>query len=211
MSPDAFVEFFRSARASAILRTDITEAAAPAMHAAVNAGFRVLEFTLTVPDALARISEFSRVEGVAVGAGTVLTIEQARDAVKAGARFLVSPVVDEAVIDEAKRLNVAMMPGCYSPTELLRAHRAGAALQKLFPAPEPLPNFIKSVRGPLPFLRIVPTNGVHENNVAAVLKAGAFAVGFVNNLFDPNDLAQGRFDRIEDRGRKMLEATRSAL
>ena len=129
---------------------------------------------------------------------------------QAGARFLVSPVVDEAVIDESKSLDVAMMPGCYTPTELLRAHRAGAALQKLFPAPEPLPNFIKSVRGPLPFLRIVPTNGVHENNVTAVLKAGAFAVGFVNNLFDPNDLAQGRFDRVEERGRKMLEATRSA-
>ncbi len=180
------------------------------MQAAIDAGFRVLEFTLTVPDALERISGFSRMPDVVVGAGTVLTIGQAREAVNAGARFLVSPVVDEAVIDEAKRLNVAMMPGCYSPTELFRAHQAGASLQKLFPAPEGLPNYIKSVRGPMPFLRIVPTNGVHENNAAAVIKAGAFAVGFVNNLFDPNDLAQGRFDRIEERGRRMLEAVRAA-
>jgi 2-dehydro-3-deoxyphosphogluconate aldolase/(4S)-4-hydroxy-2-oxoglutarate aldolase len=206
MKPDEFIEFYRTARASAILRTHLTDAAAPAMNAAISAGFRVLEFTLTVPEALARISEFASRRDIVVGAGTVLTAHQARAAVKAGARFLVSPVVDEAVIEEAKSLNVAMMPGCYSPTELLRAHRAGAGLQKLFPAPEPLPAFIKSVLGPLPFLRIVPTNGVHENNAMAVLKSGAFAVGFVNNLFDPNDLAQGAFDRVEERGRRMLAA-----
>lgn len=210
MTPDEFIEFFRIARASAILRTDVPDAAGPAMEAAIRAGFRVLEFTLTVPGALELISEFSTTEGVVVGAGTVLTPEQARDAVEAGARFLVSPVVDEVVIRAASEQGVAMMPGCYTPTELLRAHRAGAGLQKLFPAPEPLPAYIKSVRGPMPFLRIVPTNGVHENNVAAVLKAGAFAVGFVNNLFDPNDLAQGRFDRVEERGRRMLEAALSA-
>ncbi len=208
MKPESFIDFYRAARASAILRTDLVEAADPAMRAAIAAGFRVLEFTLTVPNALELISAFSRMEDVVVGAGTVLTAAQAREAVEAGAKFLVSPVVDEAVIDESKALNVAMMPGCYTPTELLRAHRAGAALQKLFPAPEPLPNYIKSVRGPMPFLRIVPTSGVHENNAAAVLKAGAFAVGFVNNLFDPNDLAQGRFDRVEERGRRMLEAVR---
>jgi 2-dehydro-3-deoxyphosphogluconate aldolase/(4S)-4-hydroxy-2-oxoglutarate aldolase len=188
----------------------VADAAAPAMEAAIRAGFRVLEFTLTVPEALARISEFAGRKGLAVGAGTVLTSHQARAAVKAGARFLVSPVVDEAVIDEAKSLGVAMMPGCATPTEMLRAHRAGAPLQKLFPAPAELPNWIKAVRGPLPMLKVVPTNGVHENNAAAVLKAGAFAVGFVNNLFDPNDLAQGMFQRIEDRGRRMLEAVASA-
>jgi 2-dehydro-3-deoxyphosphogluconate aldolase/(4S)-4-hydroxy-2-oxoglutarate aldolase len=210
MKPEAFVDAFSQVRASAILRTEHAEAAAPAMDAAVRAGFRVLEFTLTVPDALARISEFSSRRGLVVGAGTVLTAHQARAAVKAGAQFLVSPVIDEAVIDEAKSLNVAIMPGCATPTEMLRAHRAGAVLQKLFPAPAELPAWIKSVRGPLPMLRIVPTNGVHENNAAAVLKAGAFAVGFVNNLFDPNDLAQGFFQRIEERGQRMLAAVASA-
>jgi 2-dehydro-3-deoxyphosphogluconate aldolase/(4S)-4-hydroxy-2-oxoglutarate aldolase len=119
-------------------------------------------------------------------------------------------VVDEAVIEEAKSLGVAMMPGCATPSEMLRAYRAGAQLQKLFPAPDSLPAWIKSVRGPLPMLKIVPTNGVHENNVQAVLKAGAFAVGFVNNLFDPNDLAAGAFERIEERGRRMLAAVAGA-
>jgi 2-dehydro-3-deoxyphosphogluconate aldolase/(4S)-4-hydroxy-2-oxoglutarate aldolase len=210
MKPEAFVEALSQVRASAILRTEHADAAAPAMEAAVRAGFRVLEFTLSVPDALARIGEFAARKGVVVGAGTVLTTHQARAAVKAGAQFLVSPVVDEAVIDEAKTLGVAIMPGCATPTEMLRAHRAGALLQKLFPAPDNLPAWIKSVRGPLPMLKIVPTNGVHENNAAAVLKAGAFAVGFVSTLFDPNDLAQGFFQRIEERGQRMLAAVNAA-
>jgi 2-dehydro-3-deoxyphosphogluconate aldolase / (4S)-4-hydroxy-2-oxoglutarate aldolase len=210
MKPEAFVDCLSHARASAILRTDLADAAAPAMEAAIRAGFRVLEFTLTVPDAFARISEFASRKDIVVGAGTVITAHQARGAVKAGAKYLVSPVVDEAVIEEAKSLGVAMMPGCATPSEMLRAYRAGAQLQKLFPAPDSLPAWIKSVRGPLPMLKIVPTNGVHENNVQAVLKAGAFAVGFVNNLFDPNDLAAGAFERIEERGRRMLAAVAGA-
>ena len=158
MTPDEFLEVLADARASAILRTGIEGAARPAMEAAVRAGFRVIEFTLTTPGALELIVEFSARDDLAVGAGTVLTVEEARAAVEAGARFLVSPVVDEAVIDEAARLGVAAMPGTHTPTEMLRAHRAGAQLQKLFPAPTPGPAFVKSILGPMPFLRIVPTN-----------------------------------------------------
>ncbi|MCP3904363.1 MAG: bifunctional 4-hydroxy-2-oxoglutarate aldolase/2-dehydro-3-deoxy-phosphogluconate aldolase, partial [Planctomycetes bacterium] len=143
---------------------------------------------------------------VVTGAGTVLTVEDARAAVDAGASFLVSPVTDEAVIEEAARLGVAMMPGTFTATEMLRAHRAGASLQKLFPGPDSGPNYVKAMLGPMPFLRIVPTSGVHQNNAAAFLKAGAFAVGFVNTLFDPNDMRGERFDRIEERAAKLLAA-----
>jgi Entner-Doudoroff aldolase len=204
MTVDEVVQFIGTQRASAILRTNLADAARQAMEAAIAGGFRIVEFTLTTPGAMELISEFSQRDELLVGAGTVLTVEQARQSVHAGARYLVSPVTDEAVIDEARSLGVAMMPGTYTPTEMLRAHRAGAPLQKLFPAPDAGPNFVKSVLGPMPFLRIVPTNGVHENNAAAYLKAGAFAVGFVNTLFDPNDLAAGRFDRIEQRAAKLL-------
>ena len=94
----------------------------------------------------------------------------------------------------------------YTPTELMRAHRSGAPLQKLFPAPASVPQFIGSVLGPLPFLRIVPTNGVDANNAAACLEAGAFAVGFTTALFDADDIAQHRFERIEERARGLLAA-----
>ncbi len=206
MRPDEFVNFFQARRASAILRTTITDAARPAMDAALDGGFEVIEFTLTTPGAFDLIGEFSRRPGVVVGAGTVLTSDDARLAVEAGARFLVSPVVDEAVIDAAQNLGVAMMPGTHTPTEMLRAHRAGAQLQKLFPAPGIGAPYVKACLGPMPFLRIVPTSGVNESNAATYLQAGAFAVGFVAPLFDPDDVAAGRFDRIEQRARTLLEA-----
>lgn len=206
MIPTEFTTFFHEQRASAILRTDLPDAVAPAMEAAIRAGFRICEFTLTVPNAFEHIAAFSQREGIVVGAGTVLTVEEARRAVEAGAQFLVSPVVDEAVIEEASRLGVAMMPGTHTPTEMLRAYRAGAPLQKLFPAPGIGPAYVKACLGPMPFLRLVPTSGVDASNAAAYFAAGAFAVGFVAPLFDPDDLRDGRFDRIEARGRELLAA-----
>ncbi len=211
MKPDQFVAFLRSVGASAILRTEIEEAAGPAMEAAVRGGFQVVEFTLTVPGAHERIAEFARREELVVGAGTVLTPEDARRAVAAGARFLVSPVVDEAVIETAHELGVAVMPGCHTPTEMLRAHRAGAQLQKLFPAAAGGAGYVRACRGPLPFLRIVPTHGVDRNNVGEYLAAGSHAVGFVAPVFDPGDLAAGRFDVIENRARALIAATARSL
>ena len=207
MKPDQFVAFLRSVGASAILRTEIEEAAGPAMEAAVRGGFQVVEFTLTVPGAHERIAEFARREELVVGAGTVLTPEDARRAVAAGARFLVSPVVDEAVIETAHELGVAVMPGCHTPTEMLRAHRAGAQLQKLFPAASGGAAYVRACLGPLPFLKIVPTHGVNQDNVGAYLSAGCHAVGFVAPVFDPDDLAAGSFETIEARARALLAAT----
>ena len=209
MRPEEFLAFLETRRASAILRTTIADAAKPAMEAALRGGFEVIEFTLTTPGAFELIGEFAARPGIVVGAGTVLTTDDADRAVKAGARFLVSPVVDEAVIDAAKSLGVAVMPGTHTPTEMLRAHRAGAQLQKLFPAPGIGAPYVKACMGPMPFLRIVPTSGVDDSNAAEYLAAGAFAVGFVAPLFDPDDIAAGRFDRIEQRARTLLNAVGS--
>jgi Entner-Doudoroff aldolase len=209
MTPADFVNRLREARASAILRTPIAGAARPAMEAAIRAGFRVIEFTLTTPGALELISEFSRRPDLVVGAGTVLTGQDARAAVAAGARFLVSPVTDPAIIALAGSLGVAAIPGTFTPTEMLEAHRAGAPLQKLFPAPASGPDHVRACLGPMPFLRIVPTSGVDPSNAAAFLDAGAWAVGFVACLFAGEDLAAGRFDRTEARARACLDAVRA--
>jgi Entner-Doudoroff aldolase len=210
MKPETFLRRFRDERASAILRTDDSEKAAPAMEAAVRGGFRVVEFTLTVPGVFDLVREFSKRDQLIVGTGTVLDEHQARQSVAAGARFLVSPVVDESVIAVGRELGVACMPGCHTPTEMLRAHRAGAELCKLFPAPAGGPAWLRSVLGPLPQLRIVPTNGVDEHNAAEWLAAGAFAVGFVVALFDPADMAAGNWDAIEARARRCLAAAHGA-
>lgn len=210
MTPQAFVERFGRERASAILRCNDQDKAAQAMEAAVRGGFTIIEFTLSIPGAYELVREFSQREGLVVGTGTVMDEHQARQSVAAGARFLVSPVVDETVIAVAEDLEVACMPGCHTPTEMLRAHRAGAQLCKLFPAPAGGPAWVRSVLGPMPHLKIVPTNGVDEHNASNWIAAGAFAVGFVATLFEPADLAADRWDAIEDRARRCLAAARSA-
>jgi Entner-Doudoroff aldolase len=210
MSPDDFVQMFGKMRASAILRTHDHGAARQAMQAAVAGGFRIIEFTLSIPDAFALIEEFANRSDLVVGAGTVLTADDAREAVNAGAQFLVSPVVDEAVIEQAARLGVAAMPGCATPTEMLRAHRAGAQLQKLFPVQGAGPHWVKQTLGPLPFLKIVPTAGVDLETAADYLRAGAFAVGFVNNLFDPKDISDENWSSIEKRAAQMLHSVGAA-
>lgn len=210
MTADDFASLFGRLGASAILRTSEEAAAAPAMEAAVRAGFRIVEFTLTTPGVHDRIAEFAAREDLVVGAGTVLTVDDARGAVEAGARFLVSPVVDEVVIEEAHRLGVAIMPGVHTPTEMLRAHRAGAQLQKLFPAPGLGPAYVKACLGPLPFLRIVPTNGCDETNAADWLAAGAHALGFVAPLFDAAEVLAGQTGRIEARAQALLAAVAAA-
>lgn len=206
MTPDTFIELTGRLKASAILRTNDQEKAALAMEAAIRGGFRIIEFTLTVPGVFDLVRDFSRREDLVVGTGTVMDVTQAQQSVEAGARFLVSPVVDEAVIGAASELGVASMPGTHTPTEMLRAHRAGAQLCKLFPCPHGGPDWVRAVLGPMPFLKIVPTNGVDQNNAGDWIAAGAFAAGFVAPLFPPADIAAGRWDVIEERARQCLAA-----
>jgi 2-dehydro-3-deoxyphosphogluconate aldolase/(4S)-4-hydroxy-2-oxoglutarate aldolase len=191
-------------KAIAIARAPTTDQARLGMEAAVDGGFRICEFTYGVPNAVELVREFAKRGGLAVGAGTVLTIEQARQAVDAGATFLVSPIVDEVILSEAARLGVPCLPGAATPTELVRAWRAGATVQKLFPAIQP--EVVRAILAPLPFLRLVPTNG-DLTNAAAHLAAGAVGVGFTRSLFDPPLLE--RADRVGIRAR--AEALLAAL
>ena len=208
MPTSPLIEQLKQTRATAILRTPLAQAAGPAMEAAVRGGFTIIEFTLNTPGALDLIRDFAARPELTVGAGTVLTSEEAHAAVDAGAKYLVSPVVEEDVIAVAVERGIPVMPGCATPTEMLRAHRLGASLQKLFPQQDPA--WVRQTLGPMPFLKIIPTSGVHLNNCVSFLKAGAFAVGFVNTLFDANDLANAAFDRIEERARKMLAEVKRA-
>jgi 2-dehydro-3-deoxyphosphogluconate aldolase/(4S)-4-hydroxy-2-oxoglutarate aldolase len=206
----SFVELFGRERASAILRCNDAEVARHALDAAIAGGFRVVEVTLTTPRALELIADVASRPGVVAGAGTVLTIAEAEAAVAHGARFLVSPVTDEVVIRRATELGVASIPGGHTPTELLAAHRAGAPLVKLFPAPAGGPTWLRSLLAPLPFLKVVPTNGVDIDNAAEWLAAGAWALGFVASLFNADDLRLGRFERIEERARQILDRVRGS-
>jgi len=210
LTPETFVERLGREKATAILRTDDQRKAAEAMEAAIRGGFRIIEFTLTVPGAYELIREFSAREDLLVGAGTVLEPDEAVKAVDAGACYLVSPVVDLQVLRKATDLGVAAMPGTHTPSEMLRAHRGGAQLCKLFPAPAGGPAWVKAVLGPMPFLKIVPTNGVDHHNAGEWMAAGSYGVGFVATLFEPAMLAAGDWDGVEARARDCLAAARGA-
>lgn len=205
---EAVLNVLREARAVAILRCNDHSVGRNALAAAVRGGFRALEVTLGTPGAVEIIADMARDSSLLVGAGTVLTVEQARAAAQAGARFLVSPVLDVEVLAEASRLGVVMIPGCATPTELWKAHRAGAPLQKLFPAPAGGPTWLRSVLAPMPFLRVIPTNGVEVDNASEWLAAGAFAIGCVRSVFQPDLLAAHAWDAIENRARALLAAVR---
>jgi Entner-Doudoroff aldolase len=198
-------------RCSAILRTDRTAAVRPALAAVTDAGFRVVEVTLTTPDCFDHIGALAEQPGLVVGAGTVLSVEDAKEAMAAGARFLVSPVFDPQVLAFCRQHDLLSIPGTYTPTEMLAAHKAGADLVKLFPGPANGPEFVKACLGPMPFLRIFPTSGVTEQNAADWLRAGCFGVGFTGSLFDPDDLRHGRFEAIRARAERMLATVRDCL
>jgi len=206
MTPERFVEYAGRVKASAILRTNDQEKAAEAMQAAIRGGFKIIEFTLTIPGAVDLVKDFSNREGLVVGTGTVMNEAEAQQSVEAGARFLVSPVMDEAVIRAANELGVASMPGTHTPTEMLRAHRAGAQMCKLYPCPHGGPDWVRAVMSAMPYLKIVPTNGVDQHNVADWIAAGAHSAGFVAPLFVPADIAAGNWDAIEERARQCLAA-----
>lgn len=197
-------------RCSAILRTSRRDAVRPALEAAIAGGFRILEITTNTPDCFEHIAALAERSGLVVGAGTVLSVDLAKEAMAAGARFLVSPVVDPAVLAFCRQHDLLSIPGTYTPSEMMAAHKAGADLVKLFPGPANGPAYVKACLGPMPFLRIFPTSGVSEHDAADWLAAGAFGVGFVGSLFEPQDLAASDFGAIRDRAARMIARVAAA-
>ncbi|GIW19737.1 MAG: hypothetical protein KatS3mg065_0033 [Chloroflexota bacterium] len=166
----------------------------PAIAEALAAkGIRAFEVTLNSPGAVESIRLLASGglgDRLLVGAGTVLTIEEAEAALEAGARFLVTPHLDVALVRWAAERGVPILPGAFTPTEILTAWRAGAAAVKLFPASVAGPTFIRDFRGPFPEIPIVPTGGVTVENAAEFLRAGAVAVGLGSWLTGAGDPAE---------------------
>ena len=196
----------------AVIRlTDASQLRAVA-DALAAGGVRALEVTMTVPRAVELIEELalSLPPGILVGAGTVLDAETARQVIAAGARFVVSPVFRPAVIEMTHRHDVAVMPGCFTPTEILGAWEQGADIVKVFPATALGPAFFRDIRGPLPQLRLMPTGGVTADNAGEWIRAGAVAIGVGTALVDRGLVQERKFGEITARARHFIEAVRSA-
>jgi 2-dehydro-3-deoxyphosphogluconate aldolase/(4S)-4-hydroxy-2-oxoglutarate aldolase len=209
-APKPVLDRFAAERCSAILRTRHAAAAEPAMRAAVDGGFRIVEFTMNTPHALDHVRTFARERELLVGAGTVLSVDDAKAAADAGARFLVSPVADPDVIGWCVANDLVAIPGTATPTEAFTAWRLGAPILKIFPGPASGPDWIRAVRGPLPFLRLFPTSGVDVDNAPDYLAAGAFGVGFVNCLFEPYLMEKRDFRAIQRHAETMTTTVRGA-
>ena len=196
--------------AIAVVRLDDAEAAVRAADAVHAGGVSAIEVTLTTPGALDVIRALSARDGVLVGAGSVLDADGARDAIAAGARYLVSPVVIPALVEIGHAMDLPVLLGAFTPTEILAAHRAGADAVKVFPSDVLGPAFIRGVLGPMPFLRLVPTGGVTPVNVGDWLRAGAVAVGLGGALVDPKRVAAGDFAALTERARMVADAVAAA-
>lgn len=196
----------------AVVRSESGEQLAQVAEALAEGGVTGVEITFTVPDALDVIRTVKKKLGdrVVLGAGTVLDPETARAAILAGSDFIVGPTLNFDVIRMAHRYDRAVMPGAFTPTEILAAWEAGADIVKVFPADTLGPAYFKAVRGPLPQVKIMPTGGVDLNTAAPFLQAGACCLGAGSSLVDPKLVASGDFAAITDRAARFVEAIRKA-
>ena len=202
----------KAERVVAVIRTDSIDRALGAARAVIAGGFRAIEITYSFPEATEAIAKLSELNDndLLIGAGTILNRQHVHDAVGAGARFLVSPCVLPDVIDAAHELQVAIIPGAFTPTEIYTAHSLGADIVKIFPAVNFGPEYLKAVRGPLPNIPIMPTSGVDAANVADWFRAGAVAVGAVSSVLDPALIRSGDWNELTKRAREFIEAVRAA-
>jgi 2-dehydro-3-deoxyphosphogluconate aldolase / (4S)-4-hydroxy-2-oxoglutarate aldolase len=188
----------------AVIRCPVSLQLVDVARALADGGVTVVEITMSVPNALEVLREVRHAVGnrILLGAGTVLDAETARAVLLAGADYVVAPTLNLEVIRLCRRYDKLVMPGAFTPTEILTAWEAGADIVKVFPAEVAGPAFFKAMRGPLPHIRLMPTGGVDLNTAAAFLNAGACCLGIGGQLVEPKAIADGNFERIRDLARQ---------
>lgn len=195
-----------------IVRLDSADEALAVSRAAIAGGFRALEITLSVPDALGVIRTLSAEyadAGIAVGAGTVLDAEAAFACIQAGARLLVSPNLNPAMIATANRYQAVTVSGAFTPTEIVNTMEAGADIVKLFPTDIAGPSYVKTILAPLPQAPILPAGGATPENVKSWFDAGVIAVG-VGSYVTKAAQGDGDYGHVTRAAEKFLAAIADA-
>ena len=202
------LETIQAQRIIAIVRLENYDWAVSVAQALLDGGISVIEFTLTGSGVHRAITDVRREFGdrMRIGVGTVLSPTEAEAAIEVGAEFVVTPVVQPAVIAACRQFAIPVMCGAMTPTEAWTAHNAGADLIKIFPARVGGPEFIRDLLAPLPQLRVVPTGGVSASNVRAYLEAGAVAIGAGGKLIAPQVVEQRDWAAITAQARAYREA-----
>jgi 2-dehydro-3-deoxyphosphogluconate aldolase/(4S)-4-hydroxy-2-oxoglutarate aldolase len=196
----------------AVIRADSAENLLQAAQALLEGGVFCIEFTLTTPGSLDMIRSCSEQLGrqACIGAGTVLDAETARMAILAGAQFVVSPAFDADTVRLCRAYDTLVIPGAFTPTEVLQAWKNGADIVKIFPAGVGGPALVKDLKGPFPQIKMVPSGGVDFQTAADFIRNGAFALGAGSSLVSSGLLASGRFAQITENARRFVEIVRLA-
>ncbi len=200
----------------AIARAVHADALVPLAEALLAGGISMLELTFDPrePDTWAETCRGirtlrDRFEGrLLVGAGTVLDVAQLDMAHDAGARYIISPDVNEAVIRRTVEHGLVSMPGCMTPSEMTAALRAGADFIKLFPAGDLGIGYVKSVLAPLSHAKVLAVGGIDERNAASFMKAGCVGLGIGGSLVSRDHIAAGDYGRIADAARACVQAVK---
>jgi len=193
----------------AIIRLDNAEDVYPTAMALFKGGITAIEVTVGTPNALAEIKKIAQQEGILTGVGSVVDAETARLAIEAGAEFIVTPASKKEVIEVAHKYDKPILSGAFSPSEVLQAYEWGADIVKLFPAGDLGISYFKAIKGPLPYIPLMPTGGVTEMNALEWLKNGAPCLGVGGDLTNKKLISNGDFKgitAIAERFRKVVDS-----
>ena len=196
MTKDKILNRILDKKIIAVIRIKEEKKLKKVIDAIYAGGISVIEITMTVPNAIKLIEKISEAFGerILIGVGSVLNLTVAEEAIKAGAKYVVSPVFKKEILEVAHKYNLPAIPGAFTPNEIQSAYEAGADIVKVFPADIVGMNFFKAVLAPLPHLKLMPTGGVSLTNAREWLKAGACAVGIGTALLDKNAIKNEQYD-----------------
>ncbi len=207
MGKETILNEILKAKVVAVLRIKEADKLKKVIDAIYQGGITALEITMTVPNAIQLIEKMSEEldKNIILGVGSVLNKSVAEDAIKAGAKYVVSPVLKKEIIETSHKFDVPAMPGCFTPTEIQTAYEYGADIIKVFPADIVGMAFFKAVLAPLPHLKLMPTGGVSLTNVGDWLKAGACAVGIGSALLDKKAIEDENYSVLTQNARIIIE------
>ncbi len=211
MNKNQVLEKIEQSGLVAVVRAESADQAMRITEACIEGGVAAIELTYTVPGATAIIEALAsryRPEDIIIGAGTVLDPVTARMAIMAGALYVVSPCLDEDVVRMCQTYQVATMPGAMTIREMVEVMRSGGDVIKLFPGDLFGPSMIKTVKGPLPQARIMPTGGVSVENAAQWIQAGAVALGAGSSL--TAGAKTGDYGKITETAKAFIEQIQKA-
>ncbi|CAL1521495.1 bifunctional 4-hydroxy-2-oxoglutarate aldolase/2-dehydro-3-deoxy-phosphogluconate aldolase [Chitinophaga sp. MM2321] len=177
-----------------------------------KAGFTTLEITMNSDGAADIISELvDAYPDLNIGAGTVCEVDELQIALKAGASFIVTPILNEAVITHCVEKGIPVFPGALTPTEIYRSWKLGADVVKIFPATQFGPAYLKELKGPLNKIKLLPTGGVSLDNIAAFFKAGATGVGMGSTLFDKQMMAKKDYAAMSQHFKNIADRVKQSV